>query len=212
MDKKSSIENNKMTPKFAALVGGLAGIIDITCGYPIKFAKVIMLLKRKYNKLGTMNVMRRTLRKKGFFGLYRGYNLMLMASVPKAYVRFGTYQYLQQNIFTYNMVNTTICGAIAGAVEGLFIHTPVENLKVKLIHDMFKEKPKYKSVFHGVYRVGKDKGFKGISSGVAITCMKERCNQAIRFPLFMAFQNVFSPYIDNTIFRDLVAGSMTGIL
>ena len=109
MSKNSSLDKMKMTPKVAAMVGGLAGIIDITCGYPIEFTKVIMQLKRKYNKLGTLNVMRRTVRKEGFFGLYRGYNLMLMASVPKAYVRFGTYQYLQQNIFTEcNMINTTI--------------------------------------------------------------------------------------------------------
>lgn len=202
-----------MTPGVAALVGGIAGALEITAAYPVEFTKVIMQLYSKYNKLGAVNVMRHTIRQDGFFGLYKGYNLLLSAAIPKAYVRFGTYEYLKQNVLTSDtMLNTTICGAIAGAVEGLFIHTPVENMKVKLIHDRFKNPPQFKNMFHGIYKVSTEQGFKGVSSGAMITCFKEGSNHAIRFPLFLGLQKFFSPYFNSNVLRDLVTGSMTGVL
>lgn len=202
-----------MTPGTAALVGGLAGALEITAAYPVEFTKVIMQLYSKYNQLGALNVMRHTIKQDGFFGLYRGYNLLLTAAVPKAYVRFGTFEYLKQNVFTtQSVVNTTICGAIAGSIEGLFVHTPVENMKIKLIHDRFKNPPQFKSMLHGVYKVSSDQGFKGLSSGAFITMCKEGSNHAIRFPLFMGMQKAFSPYFNNNVLRDVIAGSMTGII
>lgn len=211
----STTQNNnaKMTPKVAALVGGLAGALEITAAYPVEFTKVIMQLYPKYNQMGALNVMKYTLQKDGFFGLFKGYNLLLGASIPKAYVRFGVFEYLKQNVFTtQSVVNTTIAGATAGALEGLLIHTPVENMKVKLIHDRFQPTPQYRNMFHGIYRVTKDKGFKGISSGAGVTMFKEGSNHAIRFPLFMGLQQLFNPYFNNNVVRDLVTGSMTGIL
>ena len=213
MSKVSSQNKQRMTPGTAALVGGIAGALEISAAYPVEFTKVVMQLYSKYNKMGALNVMKKTVRQDGIFGLYKGYNLLLSAAIPKAYVRFGTYEYLNQNVFTSeSLVNTTICGAIAGAVEGLFIHTPVENMKVKLIHDRFKNPPQFKNMFHGIYKVATEQGFKGVSSGAAITCVKEGFNHAIRFPLFYTLQKYFSPYFSNNVERDLVTGSMTGFI
>lgn len=213
MSNTSTKSTQAMTPKNAAIVGGIAGALEITAAYPVEFTKVIMQLYSKYNNLGAMNVMKHTIRKDGFFGLYKGYNLLLAAAIPKAYVRFGIFEYLKQNVFTTpSLLNTTICGAVAGAVEGLVVHTPVENMKVKLIHDRFKNPPQFKNMFHGIYRVASDQGFKGISSGAFITMAKEGSNHAIRFPLFLGLQKTFSPYFNNNILRDLVTGGLTGVM
>ena len=67
-------------------------------------------------------------------------------------------------------------------------------------------------MFHGLYRVSKDQGSKGLSSGGMITMLKEGSNHAIRFPLFMGMQKLFSPYFNNHVLRDLVTGTMTGFL
>jgi len=210
----SNTKNNQaITPKVAALVGGTAGALEITAAYPVEFTKVIMQLYSKYNNMGALNVMKYTVKKDGFFGLYRGYNLLLSAAIPKAYVRFGLFEYLKQNWFTnQSVLNTTICGALAGAAEGLFIHTPVENMKVKLIHDRFKNPPQFKNMFHGIYKVASTQGINGLTSGAAITMLKEGTNHAIRFPLFLGIQTTFSPYFNNNILRDVISGAMTGIL
>ena len=108
----------------------------------MEFTKVIMQLYSKYNQLGAWNVMKQTVRKDGFFGLYKGYNLMLTAAIPKAYVRFGVFEYLRQKWLTGDSpLNAVAAGAVAGALEGLCVHTPVENMKIKLIHDRFKKPP-----------------------------------------------------------------------
>jgi len=213
MTKAAQKNNQQMTPKVAAIVGGIAGALEITAAYPVEFTKVIMQLYSKYNNMGAINVMKYTVKKDGFFGLYKGYNLLLGAAVPKAYVRFGIFEYLKQNVFTtQSIINTTICGAIAGAVEGLVVHTPVENMKVKLIHDRFKNPPQFKNMFHGIYKVSTEQGFKGLSSGAFITMCKEGSNHAIRFPLFLGLQQTFSPYFNNNVLRDLITGGMTGVI
>lgn len=213
MSKDSAKGPPKMTPFVAALVGGVAGALEITFAYPMEFTKVIMQLYPDYNKLGVLSVMKKTIKQDGLFGLYKGYNLLLLAGVPKAYVRFGTFEYLKQNVFTNNTVlNTTICGAIAGTIEGLFVHVPVENVKVKLIHDRFKTPPQFRNLFHGIYKVCSEQGYNGMTAGTTITMLKEGSNHAIRFPLFLGLQKVFTPFLNNNVIRDLIAGGMTGIL
>ena len=202
-----------MTPGQAALVGGIAGAIEITFAYPIEFSKVIMQLYPKYNNMGFLNVITYTIKNSGPFGLYKGYPLMLYAGVPKAYVRFGIFEYLTQNVLTSKSVlNTAICGGIAGAMEGLIVHVPVENWKVKLIHDRFKTPPQYRNMFHGIYMVAKEKGFNGLTWGTIITMIKEGSNHAIRFPLFLGLQSVFKNVIHNNVINDLVAGCTTGLI
>mmetsp|Transcript_5840 Transcript_5840/g.6585 ORF Transcript_5840/g.6585 Transcript_5840/m.6585 type:complete len:86 (+) Transcript_5840:387-644(+) len=85
-------------------------------------------------------------------------------------------------------------------------------MKVKLIHDRFRSKPKFKNMFHGIYTITQEHGFKGITSGGGITMIKEGSNHAIRFPLFMGLQTLFKPHFNNNVVRDLFTGSMTGIL
>lgn len=170
MSQSTPKNNVKMTPGVAALVGGIAGALEITAAYPVEFTKVIMQLYSKYNNMGALNVMKYTIKKDGFFGLYKGYNLLLTAAVPKAYVRFGIFEYLTQNVFTGGSVlATTVSGAVAGACEGFFVHTPVENMKVKLIHDRFKNPPQFRNMFHGIYKIASEQGWKGCTSGAFIT-------------------------------------------
>lgn len=202
-----------MTPGVAAIVGGIAGALEITAAYPVEFTKVIMQLYAKYNNMGAWNVMKYTVKKDGFFGLYKGYNLLLTAAIPKAYVRFGIFEYLKQNVFTSgSLLATTVSGAVAGAVEGLVVHVPVENFKVKLIHDRFKNPPQFRNMFHGIYKVSSELGYNGVTAGALITMCKEGSNHAIRFPLFYGLQQAFDPAFNNKVLRDLITGGMTGII
>ena len=46
-----------------------------------------------------------------------------------------------------------MCGLGAGASEAVFVVTPAETLKVKLIHDKLSDQPQFKNVFHGIYKI-----------------------------------------------------------
>ena len=99
--------------------------------------------------MGAVATMKDTYRTRGFFGLYKGYSALLMFSVPKVYVRFGTFTYMQTNVLTEKTkLNTFLCGLTAGVTEALIVVTPTEILKVKLIHDILSDKPKFRNLFH----------------------------------------------------------------
>lgn len=75
--------------------------------------------------MGTINVFKDTYRRSGFFGMYKGYSALLMFSIPKNYVRFGTYTYVQENVLTEKTrTNNFLCGISAGAMEAVLVVTP----------------------------------------------------------------------------------------
>lgn len=58
-------------------------------------------------------------------GFYRGYSALLVFSVPKNSVRFGTYNYVKQNWLKENTkLNNFTCGLLAGAAESTLVVTP----------------------------------------------------------------------------------------
>jgi solute carrier family 25 citrate transporter 1 len=76
--------------------------------------------------------------------------------------------------------NTFLCGLVAGGAEALFVVTPQETLKTKLIHDKMSDKPKYRNI----YTIGKSQGAGGMYKGVIATFIKQSSNQGIRFVVF----------------------------
>ena len=117
--------------------------------------------------------------------LYKGYSALLLFSVPKNYVRFGTFTWVQQKFLTEkSSMNTFLCGLVAGGADALFVVTPQETLKTKLIHDKMSAIPKYRNLFHGIYTIGKMHGAGGMYKGVVATFIKQSSNQGIRFVVF----------------------------
>ena len=66
----------------------------------------------------------------------------------------------------------------------MLVVTPQETLKTKLIHDRFQEKPQFKGLFDGVYKIVKSHGFSGIYRGVIPTILRQGSNQGIRFVVY----------------------------
>jgi hypothetical protein len=68
---------------------------------------------------------KKTINERGILGMYRGYGALLMFSVPKNYVRFGTYSYMKGSVLTEpSKLNSFLCGIAAGAMESTFVVTP----------------------------------------------------------------------------------------
>ena len=136
-----------------------------------------MQLYKEKNAMGAVNVIKDTYRTGGFFGLYKGYSALLMFSVPKNYVRFGTYSYVQANILTEkSSLNNFMCGLSAGFAEAIFVVTPQETLKTRLIHDKLSPSPQYRNVFHGIYSIASAHGVGGLYKGVTATILKQSSN------------------------------------
>ncbi len=79
-----------------------------------------------------------------------------------------------------------VAGLCAGTLEAIFVTTPQETIKVRLINDAFRTDgpPKFKSFFHGVKSIVAENGIGGIYKGVVPTIVKVSTAQATRFGVF----------------------------
>jgi solute carrier family 25 citrate transporter 1 len=128
----------------ASLSGGITGGLEICMTFPTEFVKTMQQLYPEYSKKGSMACVRETLAKYGPTGLYRGLSCLVFFSVPKSAVRFGSKEALDNYVLRITRLEVSSCpGACAGALEALFVVTPMETLKVKLIHDRLMPEPKY---------------------------------------------------------------------
>lgn len=192
-------------------VGGITGAIEISITFPTEYVKTVMQLYPEVNKKGTVECVKSTFRDKGVFGFYRGYGALLMFSVPKNYVRFGTYSFVKSNVFTEpSKLNNFMCGIAAGAAESTFVVTPQETLKTKLIHDKLSANPQYRNVFHGIYSIVQKQGLGGMYKGYTATLLKQSTNQGVRFVVFEETQKTLSPFITYKVLCDLMAGGFAG--
>ena len=195
----------------SAFLGGITGAIEISCTYPTEYTKTVMQLYKEQNQKGAIRVMKDTVKTNGFFGLYKGYSALFMFAVPKNYVRFGTYTYVQNNVLTERTkINNFMCGLSAGAAEALFVVTPQETLKTRLIHDKLSETPKYRNVFHGIATIVQQHGAGGIYKGVLATLLKQSTNQGVRFVVFEDTKNILANYIPYKVVVDLFSGAFAG--
>ena len=206
-----SDKKKQVSPLMNAIIGGITGAMEITCTYPTEYTKTVMQLYPEINKRGAINCAKDTIASRGIFGLYRGYSSLLFFSVPKNYVRFGTYHYTRDNIFNGpGKLQTFMCGLTAGAAEAALVVTPMETIKVKLIHDKLSANPQYKSLFSGIHRIISEQGFGGVYRGFLATLIKQSTNQGTRFLVFEDTQRALNRYLSYKVIVDLLAGAIAG--
>jgi solute carrier family 25 citrate transporter 1 len=168
-------------------------------------------LNPEINKLGMIGAIKKTYGERGMLGFYRGYGALLLFSVPKNYVRFGTYTFMQTNVLPQrNKLNNLLCGLAAGSSEAIFVVTPQETVKTKLIHDRLSENPKYRNVFHGIKTIVGQQGFAGVYRGVVPTLLRQSTNQGVRFVVFEDTSKFLQQYIGWKILVDLMSGGFAG--
>ncbi|CEP00611.1 Mitochondrial carrier protein [Plasmodiophora brassicae] len=183
---------DKRHPVKSLVSGGIAGGVEIVCMYPTEFCKTLLQLdsklgaERRYK--GSFDVVKQTIGQHGFRGLYRGMGSLLYGSVPKSAVRFGTYDLLRNTLMDskgeLSRTNTLLAGLGAGVAEAILIVTPMETIKVKLVHDLSRDVPKYKPGLGGIIQVMQQEGIQGCYKGLGPTVLKQGSNQMIRFFVF----------------------------
>lgn len=184
---------NKPKHKGKALVAGAtAGILEISCTYPIEYTKTAMQLSK--TKVSVGDIMKTTYSSAGMLGFYRGLPSMVYFAAPKASIRFAGFEAFSglltgsdgSDIYGLGKAKGFVAGLGAGTMEAIFVTTPQETIKVRLINDAFRTDgpPKYKSFYHGVKTIVAEQGFAGIYKGVAATIIKVSTAQGTRFGVF----------------------------
>lgn len=184
---------NKPKHKGKALVAGAcAGIFEICCTYPTEYVKTSMQLSTK--NVGVADIVRTTWADAGFFGYYRGLPSMVYFAAPKAAIRFASFETCSglltgpngEDKFNLGRAKGFIAGLGAGTMEAIFVTTPQETIKVRLINDAFRTDgpPRYSSFFNGVKSIVGEFGLSGIYKGLFPTIIKVSTAQATRFGVF----------------------------
>ena len=152
-------------------------------------------------KVSVGNIITSTYKTAGPGGFYRGLPSMVYFAAPKAAIRFSGFETCsglltdEHGNDKYNLGKAKgfIAGLGAGTLEAIFVTTPQETIKVRLINDAFRTdglQPKYNSFFHGVKTIVGEFGFMGIYKGLIPTIIKvstvsEKCvyalNQSLEF-------------------------------
>lgn len=177
-------------PGKAIIAGGVSGAIEICCTYPIEFTKTVAQLDAGSG--GTMGVIKNTMKTSGPLGFYRGLSSMVYFATPKAAIRFSAFEKCSSLLTgsdgkpMFGGMTAFMAGLGAGTLEAIFVTTPQETIKIKLIDDAFKrEVPRFNGFFHGVSTIIKEEGWGGIYHGLTPTIFKVATAQATRFGVFM---------------------------
>jgi len=199
-DKKVDSFNKRLFT--AAIVGGVAGGIEICITYPTEFVKTQLQLDakakagvpRKFN--GSIDCIKKTVVQNGKFNpfaLYKGLSPLILFSVPKAAVRFAGFEGAKTGIFgnpkSLPTQQALLCGLVAGALEATFVVCPQETIKVKFIDDINRAQPKYRGLAHGIGSIYRELGFRGLYAGYIPTLLKQSTNQMMRFGTVVTLKN-----------------------
>lgn len=208
----------KQHPGKSIFSGAISGGVEICLTYPTEYVKTQMQLYEKMGKMGPLQVAKQTMASKGVAGLYRGLSSLLYFSIPKSAVRFAAFEQarnLLQDPQTGKMTATKnfAAGLAAGVCEAVAVVTPMETIKVKLIHDQLSEQPKYKGFFHGVSTIANQNGISGCYKGLGPTIIKQGSNQAIRFMVYYDLKRIMlgdDPKAQFSTVQSLFAGVLAG--
>ncbi|RWS10334.1 Tricarboxylate transport protein-like protein [Dinothrombium tinctorium] len=200
------------------IAGGITGAIEICITFPTEYVKTQLQLDERSAKprySGITDVIRQTIKSRGFFGLYRGFAVLFYGSAPKTAIRFGAFEALKKIFADENAnlspVSRLFCGLGAGIAEAIFADIAVETVKVKFIDDQLRAKPKYKGFFHGIGVIIREEGGKGVYKGVTATIIKQGSNQAIRFYTVETMKSWYTAGDPNKRINNLIVGCFGAI-
>lgn len=168
------ISSEKKSPIKSVISGGITGAFEAAITYPTEFIKTYMQLYKEYSRKGMIATSKHIYNKSGIIGFYRGLSVLAVFSIPKTGSRFGSYQFCRNSVFTEekygkdSKIRSALCGLIAGVIEATVATTPMETLKVRLIHDKIAETGKYNGLLHGIQTISNAEGLSGLYKGTFI--------------------------------------------
>ncbi|XP_034979762.2 mitochondrial glutamate carrier 1 isoform X1 [Zootoca vivipara] len=117
--------------------GGAAGIIGVTCIFPIDLVKTRLQNQRSGQQVykSMLDCLMKTLRSEGYFGMYRGAAVNLTLVTPEKAIKLAANDYfrhlLAKDGVALSLSKEMMAGCGAGTCQ-VIITTPMEMLKIQL--------------------------------------------------------------------------------
>lgn len=233
----------KNQPQFSYLPrivnGGIAGIVGVTCVFPIDLVKTRMQNQqigpngeRMYKSL--LDCAKKTFRNEGFLGMYRGSGVNLLLITPEKALKLVCNDVFRHHLTDSKGRLTPLREMTAGAGAGMcqiIVTTPMELLKIQLqdagrtsggnkaavpiqarSYTATQAAPKVSATSIALKLI-KEKGILGIYKGFGATMCRDVTFSAIYFPLFAHCNRIGKNLLgleDNVFYVSLVSGIFAG--
>ncbi|XP_068614528.1 mitochondrial glutamate carrier 1-like [Brachionichthys hirsutus] len=117
--------------------GGIAGVVGVTCVFPIDLAKTRLQNQRQGHRVykGMMDCLVQTVRSEGYFGMYRGAAVNLTLVTPEKAIKLAANDFFRHQLAQDGKRLPVIKEMLAGCGAGMcqvIVTTPMEMLKIQL--------------------------------------------------------------------------------
>uniref|UniRef100_A0A8C6KZP9 Solute carrier family 25 member 22a n=1 Tax=Nothobranchius furzeri TaxID=105023 RepID=A0A8C6KZP9_NOTFU len=116
--------------------GGIAGLIGVTCVFPIDLAKTRLQNQQNGSRLYTSmsDCLIKTIRSEGYFGMYRGAAVNLTLVTPEKAIKLAANDFFRHHLSKdgkLTLLKEMLAGCGAGTCQ-VIVTTPMEMLKIQL--------------------------------------------------------------------------------
>ncbi|XP_043080303.1 mitochondrial glutamate carrier 1-like [Puntigrus tetrazona] len=117
--------------------GGVAGLVGVTCVFPIDLAKTRLQNQRGSQQVykNMMDCLIKTVRSEGYFGMYRGAAVNLTLVTPEKAIKLAANDFFRQRLSRGELKLSVFQEMLAGCGAGMcqvIVTTPMEMLKIQL--------------------------------------------------------------------------------
>uniref|UniRef100_A0A672H2M1 Solute carrier family 25 member 55b n=1 Tax=Salarias fasciatus TaxID=181472 RepID=A0A672H2M1_SALFA len=117
--------------------GGIAGMVGVTCVFPIDLAKTRLQNQRSGQQLyrNMMDCLIKTVKSEGYFGMYRGAAVNLTLVTPEKAIKLAANDFFRHQLSKDGGKLTVFKEMLAGCCAGMcqvIVTTPMEMLKIQL--------------------------------------------------------------------------------
>ncbi|CAL1595119.1 unnamed protein product [Knipowitschia caucasica] len=182
--------------------GGIAGLIGVTCVFPIDLAKTRLQNQQNGMRLYTSmsDCLIKTIRSEGYFGMYRGAAVNLTLVTPEKAIKLAANDFFRHHLSKdgkLTLFKEMLAGCGAGTCQ-VIVTTPMEMLKIQLqdagrIAAQRKLMPetvaagtveKSPTAMQLTRQLLNEKGIAGLYKGLSATLLRDVPFSIIYFPLF----------------------------
>uniref|UniRef100_H2SUV6 Mitochondrial glutamate carrier 1 n=1 Tax=Takifugu rubripes TaxID=31033 RepID=H2SUV6_TAKRU len=196
--------------------GGVAGLIGVTCVFPIDLAKTRLQNQQNGSRLYTSmsDCLIKTIRSEGYFGMYRGAAVNLTLVTPEKAIKLAANDFFRHHLSKdgkLTLVKEMLAGCGAGTCQ-VIVTTPMEMLKIQLqdagrIGKRNQIRPAQRKLMPQTVAPGtvepksptamqisrelfREKGIAGLYKGLGATLLRDVPFSIIYFPLFANLNNL----------------------
>uniref|UniRef100_A0A8C1GK93 Mitochondrial glutamate carrier 1 n=2 Tax=Cyprinus carpio TaxID=7962 RepID=A0A8C1GK93_CYPCA len=208
--------------------GGVAGLIGVTCVFPIDLAKTRLQNQQNGSRLYTSmsDCLIKTIRSEGYFGMYRGAAVNLTLVTPEKAIKLAANDFFRFHLSKDGQKLTLLREMLAGCGAGtcqVIVTTPMEMLKIQLqdagriafsqaVTPGGPVEVKSPTAMQLTRQLLKEKGIAGLYKGLGATLLRDVPFSIIYFPLFANLNDLGKRGVDGPapFYVSFISGCMAG--